>query len=1099
MTRAANWLITRGLPHTAFALLLAWLLLAVPARVVHAEEEEEEETPRDVPVHVTATLDESEAAITGWLQLALEFEVLEDVPRPYRVELRLRHAVSELLNLDHIPEPPTGQWKKGQRVTYTVPVPLPLERGLEAGDTLRLELAFYDPRAKTRVPPRTEDTLLGSHLTVARFEMPTMPPADEPGVLEGILGHAARLAAAGRKPDAWSALDVGIRRAAEDETKYRFRDAMTALGHFDARSLSRFEQAIVKSRIQREQQRYWRQMAGRYFDRKQYFAALRILEQVGGQLSEAEGEAVIGAVADAKRAQKDIADIRQRIVNAISDEERAAAQAFIDSTADGRVLFDKAHEWMDAGANAKARYVLRELSITGEGEWKSKARERLEGLEKRWLEATPPEEAELVKAVIEHPAFSRLDTAVSHNFIFIGPRVLAKGIPAKSKLRFDIGFIFLTDLFGRRPNPGGDRVTVFFKELWDFGGGQGGGKIIDIGRAKPDAHGVRVDTGLLYHELTHCVDDTNPILAGFREGLANMGAAYCFEALGQQGDSLHSFTSNLSAFQHDYVNRDLPYWRIPGYGPSAGFFLHFVHTHSRRGRLHDWKPYRQFFREYRNAPIRDGREPYVARALAYYLIRAFGMKAFDDLMRFRFPLVTSDRKAVKLEMEAFAKGRGDFRAEPEDLEDFPNSPLRRDLIARHMIRLSRQRGKEDEVRRISQERLGIIHDWRVIGPFSTKGADPLPCVLPPESEIDFAKEYPGGDNICKWRKAGDVMLVGIDAMGWVSFNFNYQDNTATYGLTHVTVPQDTDAMIHVRMDDDFSLFVNDRLVDRYRNRGANASSQLWWRGPYERAPDAMRLPVTLKAGRNKILIKVKNRWGKAGFILAVSHMDGRPIEGLRTDTEPPADGDMAALPKVGWKSVLKHSFRKKAFKSRLEVKVGKFEVKGDRLRGVSKDKRVGWRKYTVRPGFPKDAPSNLAWIKPKYTDKLDAFRLTLGLVPNAGRAPKMVVTFQGEGKDDGLSGWSLIVHEKGKGRVAARLERYDNVVYQVQPIKLEKLEVQPLVLEYRDGRLTVTIAEKPLFENVPLNPIPGKRRIGFATYGPGLAIESIRLDRIKPR
>ncbi len=1081
-----------------FVLVAAWLFVALPLRTARAEEEPEK-VPRDVPVHVKATLDESEAAITGWLRLDLEFEVLEDVPRPYRVELRLRHAVSDVLNLDHIPDPPTGQWKKGQRIRYSVPVPLPLEQGLDAEDNLRLELGFYDPRAKAQIPPRAEDAPLGSRITVARFEMPTMPPADEPEVLEGILAHATRLAAAGRKPDAWSALDVGIRRAAEDETKYRFRDAMTALGHFDARPLSRFEKAIVKSRIQAEQQRYWRKMAGRYFDRKQYFAAIRILEQVGGQLSEAEGEAVIGAVADAKRAQKDIADIKMRILSAISDEERAEAQAFIDSTADGKVLYEKAQKWMSEGKNAMARYVLRELSITGEGEWKGKAREGLDELEKRWLAATPPEEAELVKAVVEHPAFGRLDTAVSHNFIFIGPRVLVKGIPAKSRLRFDISFIFLTDLFGRRPNPGGDRVTVFFKELWDFGGGQGGGKIIDIGRAKPDRQGLRVDTGLYYHELTHCVDDTNPILAGFREGLANMGAAYCFEALGQQGDSLHSFTSNLSAFQHDYVNRDLPYWRIPGYGPSAGFFLHFVNTHSRRGKLHDWKPYRQFFREYRHAPIRDGREPYVARALAYYLIRAFGMKAFDDLMRFRFPLVTSDRKAVKLEMEAFAKGHGEFRAEPEELDDFPNSPLRRDLIARRMIRLMRQRGKDDEVKRISQERLGIIHDWHVIGPFNARGADPLSCVLPPEREIDFTKEYPGGDNICRWRKAGDVMLVAIDPMGWVSFNFNYMDNTATYGLTHVTVPLDTDAMIHVRMDDDFSLFVNDKLVDRYRNRGANASSQLWWRGPYERAPDAMRLPVTLKAGRNKILVKVKNRWGKAGFILAVSHMDGRPIDGLKADTDPPTESHSVALPKVGWKSILKHSFRKKAFKSKLEVAVGKFEVKGDLMRGVSKDKRVGWRKYTVRPGFPKDAPSNLAWIKSKYTDELDAFRLTMGLAQNGGGVPKLVVTFQGEGKDDGLSGWNLIVHPKGKGRVAARLERYDNVVYQVQPIKLEKQEIHLLVLEYREGRFTATIAGKPLFEDVPINPIPGKRRIGFATYGPNLAIADIRLDRIKPR
>ena len=82
----------------------------------------------------------------------------------------------------------------------------------------------------------------------------------------------------------------------------------------------------------------------------------------------------------------------------------------------------------------------------------------------------------------------------------------------------DLDYVFQTDLFGRVPNPGGDRVTVFFKELWDFGGGVGGGKTIDIGKADPGQRGYRVDVGLLYHELTHCIDDTDPIFEGFREG-----------------------------------------------------------------------------------------------------------------------------------------------------------------------------------------------------------------------------------------------------------------------------------------------------------------------------------------------------------------------------------------------------------------------------------------------------------------------------------------------------------------------------------------------------------------------------------------------------
>ena len=48
-----------------------------------------------------------------------------------------------------------------------------------------------------------------------------------------------------------------------------------------------------------------------------------------------------------------------------------------------------------------------------------------------------------------------------------------------------------------------------------------------------------------------------------------------------------------------------PRWSFDGsstYQPSAGFFLHFVDKHSKKGSRHDWKPYRKFFREYRAAP-----------------------------------------------------------------------------------------------------------------------------------------------------------------------------------------------------------------------------------------------------------------------------------------------------------------------------------------------------------------------------------------------------------------------------------------------------------------------------------------------------------------
>lgn len=1074
----------------ALALFGCALLVAPPA---HADEEPE--FPPEVPVVIAAEVDDSAAASAGRWDLTLVFTPEENVKRPYSVYVRITHRGNTILKYDHAPKPPTKRWKKGKVVKYTMPIPVPLEEWIRAGDKLGVMIGFFDAEADKMVDPRNE-RIAGHFVHAASLVVPELAPSDDETVRTRLLTRANELATAGKKAEAWAVLELGIRRAVEDETKYVFRDALVKLGHFDARPISLIEQQIVRQRVEQEKRRYLRQMSGRYYGRGKLYAALRILEAIGGKLEEDADQAVIGAVAEAQRTTKDIQQIKLKIVS-IPDEDKKVARETLNELGLTKACLEKAVAWFKDKEYGKSKYLLRELMTVSDRELARPARTQYDAVEAAWLADTPPDEQKLVDDAVNHPSFARIGTVATHNFIYIGPRAMIEAIPKPSRLRFDLAYIFQTDLFGRLPNPGGDRITVFWKELWDFGGGQGGGRIIDIGRADPKRKGYRVDTGLMYHELTHCVDDTSPILAGFREGLANMGAAYTFEAIGQKGDTLHAFARNLQAFRKDYLERDLEYWRIQNYQPSAGFFLHFVDKHSKKGSRHDWKPYRKFFREYRAAPIRDGREPYIARAFAYYLIRAFGEGAFDDLLTFRFPLVESDRAAIKMELEAFARGDFALRKAGEKLrEAAPNSPIPRDLIARRMIQAFQSRS-HDEARRISKEELGVVHDWQVVGPFSAQGADPRAQVYPPEHEIDFTKEYPGGQNIAKWRRAADTGLVVVNSMGWVDLRYNYNNNTATYALTHVTVDSPMEAVVHLRCDDDFVLFINDERIESYVNRGWAGSSQVWWRGPVERAPDAMRLAIKLNQGRNKVLLKVKNRTGASGFILAFAQEDGRPIPGLRADCDPPVSGTstVAEPKKSAWKTIVKHRFTKKAFKSKLNTTVGKFKVVNKNLVGENTDKRVGWRKYTVRPGFPKDSPSNLFWLKDKYTKDLEEFRYTLELAPNRGGVPKLVVTFMGEGETDGLSGWNLIVHPS-RGKVAARLERYDILAYQVAGKKHTNAEIQKLVLTYVKGRFTATLGDTVLLDQVPIKPIPGRKRIGVSTYGPNLGIHAFKLEAI---
>ena len=1064
------------------------------------------DTPSSLPVEVAVVT--TPVTDAGTFRLRLACTPLEDLSKRYGLRVALTAGLEDLLVVDHDPDPPTAKWRAGGTVDLALDLALPPQAELAVGELVSVRVGFLDAGKAAVLAPGPDNEELADEdglVDLAAVEVPPFAGAAGAARLEAVFASAGERRAAGDAPGAWALLVRGLRDARDDDTKRRFRDALTEIGRFAPAPPDGVEEAIVARRIRAEQARYFRLVAGRMHGRGALHGALRLLEEAGGALSESADEAVIGAVNDAERVQRTIEDIEERLLTELTGEQEARVAALVDELGRTEALFERAERLAAAGERAVALALYRKLRRVDGVELYDRAQERLDEVGPEHLAATPPEQQAEVDATLNHPAWGRLTTVASHAFLFIGPKRLVEGIPADSKLRFDLAYVFVTDLFGRLPNPEGDRITVFFKELWDFGGGVGGGKIIDIGRAEAEpARAVRVDNGLLYHELTHCVDDTNPIFAGFREGLANVGAAYAYEALGQDSDALHSFDGNLAQFRKYFLERDLAYWRIQNYGPSAGFFLHFVETYAKRKQGHDWSGLRRFFREYREAPVRDGREPYIVRALAHYLVRAFGPPVFDDLLAFRFPLDETDRRLLARELERYAWNELDEFA--GGFAQHPNCPLPRDLIQRELAGAVRfeDRARAEELR----GELGIVFDWKVIGPFFAKHADPGACAFPPELEIDFKKKPQTWrasraertqrfwqDPIPSWVPTDSHKNVTLFPSGWIRFDYRPygDDNSAIYALTHVMVAEAVDAVAHVRADDDVSLFVNDRRVVGYRGRGRNASSEwLRWRGPYDNAPDGMVAPVRLEAGRNKVLVKIRNRGGTAGLVLAFAKPDGSRLA-FTADNEPPDPvGARAPVEEPAWKRVVRLDSR--SYKSKAKVEVGGFRTRNKAFHGTSTEKGVKWRLFTVRPGFPKDSPSNLLWIKESVTKPLEAVRVDVELASKA--PPKLLVTLQGEGEDDGLSGWNLILVPRGKTAVEARLERYDTLVYASDPVELADVEGdRALSVACWDGWVSASLDGEVLLERVSIDPIPGKHRIGLATWGPTPELRAIELSR----
>lgn len=1040
------------------------------------------------PVDVELDVDTSELDRTGVFKLSFTYRPSAKIERDLALRVAVLHGVRQLFEREFPIAPATRRWKPGTEVIEAHEVTFPVIPGLLPGRDLDIQMAFVDVETRDvvalqdRVPFRSGLVLVGS------MNSPDFQAVVNAEQTDQMIARAREFRQAKQFAQAWDVLELGIRMATDDLLKYRFRDELRALGKFPPLPQTHEERRITAERIEEERLRYLRLMAGRFFDRKQFHAAILILEEVGGSLAEQADKEVIGAVNDAGRVQKDADGARDQLLDYLTPDEEAAAKALL-AKGDEAAALETAKKWIKEGRFAPARSVLRELRRSFDSAMVAVAFELLPDVERKIIETVPKDQRALAEAEIGHPSFARTEVVASHRFLFIGPKTLVNGIPLESRLHFDLAYVFLTDLFGRVPNPGGDRVTVYFKELWDFGGGVGGGKIIDIGKADPNREGVRVDTGLLYHELTHCIDDTTPVFSGFREGLANVGAAYAFEALAQDGDASHSFDDNLAKFRSDYLDRDLEYWRIPNYGPSAGFFLSFVEKYAKReGRGpagHDWAPLRQFFREYREAPVRDGREPYIARALAHFLMRAFGDGAFDDLIAYRFPLVEADRAILAQELAAFAgDGLYDFEGE---YARFPNSPLPRDLLGRELLELIERQGAA-VAERFGRERLGLIYDWKVIGPFSEKGTDVAGGVFPPEYEVDFEKRYEVPNNLANWRDPVDYAPVIREPTGWIRLEYNYQDHTASYGLTHVTVPADMDAVAYARTDDDATLFVNDERIFAYDDRGRNGSSRIRWRGPEREVPDAMRAKIRLHAGRNKVLLRVRNHRGNAGFALSITNPDGSPIAGLTADALPP--DQLPTRKEPDWSRVFGQDFSKKKSTGSLDVAVGAFKVQNRALEGTDKDRGVGWRKYTVRPGFPKDSPSNLMWVDEKATKGLQR-SVRVSLTPD-GACPKMAVTLQGDGGTDGLAGWTVILLPRGDAGVEARVERYDRLVYHRGETPVPDKDPEVLIILH-DGRLSVSVGSAVLFREVPVTDIPNASRVGLSTWGPGARIRVLQV------
>ncbi len=164
------------------------------------------------------------------------------------------------------------------------------------------------------------------------------------------------------------------------------------------------------------------------------------------------------------------------------------------------------------------------------------------------------------------------------------------------------------------------------------------------------------------------------------------------------------------------------------------------------------------------------------------------------------------------------------------------------------------------------QQTGIIHEnaWRVLGPFdNTAGIGYNTAYISEDiTQIDTTAKYDGVDSQVTWRKFTDDVFDGFIDLGR---NVNWR---VSYTFATITSPDERQVQFRLGSDDQAKLWLNGKEVFAKANAG--------WA-----VLDRDILPVTLKAGKNTILVKVCNEELSWGFYLRITDVDGKPFEDLQ--------------------------------------------------------------------------------------------------------------------------------------------------------------------------------------------------------------------------
>lgn len=154
--------------------------------------------------------------------------------------------------------------------------------------------------------------------------------------------------------------------------------------------------------------------------------------------------------------------------------------------------------------------------------------------------------------------------------------------------------------------------------------------------------------------------------------------------------------------------------------------------------------------------------------------------------------------------------------------------------------------------------------WMVLGPFDNAGGIGFNTAYITEdiTEIDLTAKYDRLNGRVRWKKFTDAELDGKIYLGEKNVDWH-----VSYAFATVTSPDEREVQFRFDSDDQGKVWLNGKHVFSHTKA-------------FKAIIDTYNIPVTLKPGKNSVLVKVCNEQGGWAFYLRITDQNGQPFDDL---------------------------------------------------------------------------------------------------------------------------------------------------------------------------------------------------------------------------